>query len=196
MREEFFAIAPKPPRGEFTVLITGGSQGSRTLNKRRAQSWPLFRESRHCRCASFIRPALPMYEETERRVCEIRPCRRGRAFITDMPAAFAQADLIVCRSGAGAVSELAAAGKPSILVPFPFAADQHQLKNAEAFERAGAADVARPRMERARILRQRFGTDDDRERLGAWAKAPAIWRMPGAARRAAEILGVGRLKSH
>ncbi len=61
------------------------------------------------------------------------------AFIPDMPAAFAQADLVVCRSGAGAVSELAAAGKPSILIPFPFAADQHQLKNAEAFERAGAA---------------------------------------------------------
>ena len=60
-------------------------------------------------------------------------------FIADMPAAFAQADLIVSRSGAGAVSELAAAGKPSILIPFPFAADDHQTKNAEALERAGAA---------------------------------------------------------
>ena len=48
------------------------------------------------------------------------------AFISDMPAAFADADLVVCRAGAGAVSELAAAGKPSILVPFPFAADDHQ----------------------------------------------------------------------
>ena len=63
-------------------------------------------------------------------------------FITDMPGAFAQADLVVCRSGAGAVSELAAAGKPSMLIPFPFAADQHQLKNAEAFERAGAARMS------------------------------------------------------
>ena len=66
-------------------------------------------------------------------------------FIADMPAAFAQADLIVCRSGAGAVSELAAAGKPSILIPFPFAADDHQTKNAEAFERAGAAIRSRDR---------------------------------------------------
>ncbi len=58
-----------------------------------------------------------------------------------MPAAFAAADLVVCRSGAGAVAELAAAGKPAVLVPFPFAADDHQLRNAEAFERAGAAKL-------------------------------------------------------
>ena len=60
-----------------------------------------------------------------------------------MPAAFAAADLVVCRSGAGAVSELAAAGKPSILVPFPFAADDHQTRNAEAMERGGAARLVR-----------------------------------------------------
>ncbi len=64
-------------------------------------------------------------------------------FIADMPAAFAAADLIVCRAGAGAVSELAAAGKPSILVPFPFAADDHQTRNAEAMERGGAARLVR-----------------------------------------------------
>ena len=52
-----------------------------------------------------------------------------------MPRAFAAADLIVSRAGAGAVSELAAAGKPSILVPLPTASDQHQLRNAEAFEK-------------------------------------------------------------
>jgi UDP-N-acetylglucosamine--N-acetylmuramyl-(pentapeptide) pyrophosphoryl-undecaprenol N-acetylglucosamine transferase len=60
-------------------------------------------------------------------------------FLNDMPAAFAVADLVVCRSGASTVSELAAAGKASVLVPFPFAADDHQLRNAEALERAGGA---------------------------------------------------------
>ena len=64
-------------------------------------------------------------------------------FLTDMPAAFAAADLIVCRSGAGSVSELAAAGKPSILVPFPFATDDHQTRNAEAMVRGGAARMVR-----------------------------------------------------
>ena len=60
-------------------------------------------------------------------------------FIADMPGAFAEADIVVSRAGMGAVSELAAAGKPSILVPLPGASDQHQLKNAQAFEKAGAA---------------------------------------------------------
>src|SRR5947209_7292943 len=53
--------------------------------------------------------------------------------------AVAAADIVICRSGAGTVSELAAAGKPSILVPFPFAADDHQARNAEAMANAGAA---------------------------------------------------------
>jgi len=55
-----------------------------------------------------------------------------------MPSAFAGADLILCRSGASTVGEITAAGKPAVFVPFPFAADDHQLKNAEALERAGA----------------------------------------------------------
>ena len=85
----------------------------------------------------------PMFDELKQRLRE-KPGwpAKSAPFIPDMPAAFAQADLVVCRSGAGAVSELAAAGKPSVLIPFPFAADQHQLKNAEAFERAGAAGMS------------------------------------------------------
>jgi UDP-N-acetylglucosamine--N-acetylmuramyl-(pentapeptide) pyrophosphoryl-undecaprenol N-acetylglucosamine transferase len=62
-------------------------------------------------------------------------------FIEDMPSAFAQADLVLCRSGASTVGEITAAGKPAIFVPFPFAADDHQLKNAEALEQAGAAGL-------------------------------------------------------
>ncbi len=58
-----------------------------------------------------------------------------------MPAAFAQADLVVCRSGASTVAEITAAGKPAIFVPFPRAADDHQRVNAEALARDGAAVV-------------------------------------------------------
>jgi UDP-N-acetylglucosamine--N-acetylmuramyl-(pentapeptide) pyrophosphoryl-undecaprenol N-acetylglucosamine transferase len=60
-------------------------------------------------------------------------------FIDDMPAFFARADLLLCRSGASTVAEVAAAGKPAILIPFPRAADDHQKRNAEALDRAGAA---------------------------------------------------------
>ena len=62
-------------------------------------------------------------------------------FIDDMPATFARADLLVCRSGASTVGEITAAGKPAIFVPFPRAADDHQNVNARALERVGAAIV-------------------------------------------------------
>jgi UDP-N-acetylglucosamine--N-acetylmuramyl-(pentapeptide) pyrophosphoryl-undecaprenol N-acetylglucosamine transferase len=110
-------------------------------------------------------------------------------FIDDMPGAFAVADLVVCRSGAGAVAELAAAGKPSILVPFPFAADQHQLRNAEAMRNAGAARLltdAEMSGERllAEILAMTSG-DETLRKMGAAARAHA---RPDAARRAADLL--------
>ncbi len=62
-------------------------------------------------------------------------------FIDDMPGRFASADLLLCRSGASTVAEIAAAGKPAIFVPFPRAADDHQRVNAQELERAGAAVV-------------------------------------------------------
>ena len=64
-------------------------------------------------------------------------------FIEDMPAAFARADLVVCRSGASTVAEITAAGKPAIFVPFPRAADDHQRVNAEALARVGSGGGGR-----------------------------------------------------
>jgi UDP-N-acetylglucosamine--N-acetylmuramyl-(pentapeptide) pyrophosphoryl-undecaprenol N-acetylglucosamine transferase len=188
VREEFFALPPKPGGEPFTVLITGGSQGSRTLNQAARQSWPLFRDSNlpvrfihqsgpaACEelCAEFLKAGLPG---------EVLP------FIADMPAAFGEADLVVCRSGAGAVAELAAAGKPSILAPFPFAADQHQLRNAEAFARAGAARLIEDRDLTGQTLfaavTELAGEGAQLERMARAARALA---HPGAARRAAEVL--------
>jgi UDP-N-acetylglucosamine--N-acetylmuramyl-(pentapeptide) pyrophosphoryl-undecaprenol N-acetylglucosamine transferase len=69
------------------------------------------------------------------------PCAEVYKFIDDMPAMFARADLLVCRSGASTVGEITAAGKPAIFVPFPRAADDHQNVNARALERAGAAVI-------------------------------------------------------
>jgi UDP-N-acetylglucosamine--N-acetylmuramyl-(pentapeptide) pyrophosphoryl-undecaprenol N-acetylglucosamine transferase len=110
-------------------------------------------------------------------------------FITDMPAAFAAADLVICRSGAGAVSELAAAGKPSILVPFPFAADDHQTRNAEAMERGGAARLVRDaEMNGAKLF---AAVQDLTARSGLLAKmgdSARHFARPGAAKRAADVL--------
>jgi len=188
VREEFFRI-PARPRGDvFHILITGGSQGSRSLNRAARESWPLIRSA-----------GIPV-----RLVHQSGPggCEELRAafaesgldgeivpFIADMPAAFAAADLVVCRSGAGAVAELAAAGKASILVPFPFAADDHQTRNAEAMERGGAARLVRDaEWNGERMSREIRGLSGSPAALERMAQAARQLSKPGAARRAAEIL--------
>jgi len=106
-----------------------------------------------------------------------------------MPAAFQAADLVVCRSGAGAVSELAAAGKPSILVPFPFAADDHQTRNAEAMQCAGAARLIRDgEMNGEKLFAAVAGLAGSSDVLESMGRAARQLAHPGAARRAAEIL--------
>jgi UDP-N-acetylglucosamine--N-acetylmuramyl-(pentapeptide) pyrophosphoryl-undecaprenol N-acetylglucosamine transferase len=140
VRAEFFAIRPKQLESKITVLITGGSQGSRTLNQAAAGSWRYFREAGVP--VRFIhQTGAAAHEALARKFAESGMEGELVPFIADMPSAFAQADLVVCRAGAGTVAELAAAGKPSILVPLPTAADEHQLRNAEAFARAGAAQL-------------------------------------------------------
>jgi len=188
VREEFFALPPKPRSGTLDLLITGGSQGSRTLNQAARQSWRLFRE------AGF--PVRIVHQSGEAGCQELREefARSGiegqvTPFIGAMPEAFAQADLVVCRSGAGAVAELAAAGRPSLLVPLPFAADDHQARNAEALERAGAARMIRDaEMNGERLFAavcELWNAVGELQKMGESARKLA---RPGAARRAAEIM--------
>ena len=188
VRDEFFKI-PAKTRGEvLNVLITGGSQGSRTLNRAARESWPLFRKAGFP--VRFVhQTGAGGYDEWSTAFAQSGLDGEIVRFITDMPAAFRAADLIVCRSGAGAVSELAAAGKASILVPFPFAADDHQTRNAEAMERGGAARLVRDgEMTGEKLFAtivELAGSAGVLERMGEAARQFA---RPGAARRAAEIL--------
>ncbi len=187
VREEFFRL-PKRTRGEkLHVLITGGSQGSRTLNNAARESWPLFRSS------GF--PVRIVHQTGQNGFAELRDAFAQSGlegeitpFLSDMPAAFADADLVICRSGAGAVSELAAAGKPSILVPFPFAADDHQTRNAEAMMRGGAARMVRDQEFNGARLSEMVMELSSPEVLLAMGGAARKLARPGAARRAAEIL--------
>jgi UDP-N-acetylglucosamine--N-acetylmuramyl-(pentapeptide) pyrophosphoryl-undecaprenol N-acetylglucosamine transferase len=110
-------------------------------------------------------------------------------FLTDMPRAFSEADLIVSRAGMGAVSELAAAARPSILVPLPGASDQHQLKNAQAFERGGAARLVLDReMTGARLVEEVTQLIESPGLLEKMSTAARAFAKPGAARRAADVL--------
>jgi UDP-N-acetylglucosamine--N-acetylmuramyl-(pentapeptide) pyrophosphoryl-undecaprenol N-acetylglucosamine transferase len=185
VREEFFRIPPKT-RGEvMQVLITGGSQGSRTLNHAALQSWALFAGARYPVRITH-QTGTGAFEETRDAFAKSGLAGEVVPFIKDMPAAFAAADLIVCRAGAGAVSELAAAGKPSILVPFPFAADDHQTRNAEAMERAGAARLVRDaEMNGEKLFDLITGMSGE---LSAMGQAARQFAKPGAAKRAADVL--------
>jgi UDP-N-acetylglucosamine--N-acetylmuramyl-(pentapeptide) pyrophosphoryl-undecaprenol N-acetylglucosamine transferase len=188
VREEFFSVPTKEPGNEFTILITGGSQGSRTLNNAAKESWPQFRQS-GMNIRFIHQTGAAMHADLAREFAVSGLKGEIVQFIGDMPGAFAQADLVVCRSGAGAVSELAAAGKPSILIPFPFAADDHQKKNAEVLERAGAAIRSSDKeWTGARFFDVVSGIWKDQDRLRAMGIAARGLAKKDAARRAAEIL--------
>jgi UDP-N-acetylglucosamine--N-acetylmuramyl-(pentapeptide) pyrophosphoryl-undecaprenol N-acetylglucosamine transferase len=167
--------------------VTGGSRGSRRINLAVRESWPLFRQGLPIR---FLHQTGPdMHEELAQGFAASGLDGDVVPFIDDMAAAFARADLVVCRSGAGAVSELAAAGKPAILVPFPFAADQHQLRNAEALARAGAARlVPDAECDGRRLFEEVAALAAQVDTLERMAVAVRAFSKPGAALRAADLL--------
>ncbi len=133
VRKEFFCHAEPVP--VFTVLIFGGSQGSRAINAAAAQAVPLLKTEI---------PDLQVIHQTG--PAEFELYRKHRSdwrsvlpFIDDMAAVMARASVVVCRAGASTLAELAAAGKCALLIPFPFAADDHQTVNARSLAVRGAA---------------------------------------------------------
>lgn len=193
VREEFFQVSPKP-RGEvFTILITGGSQGSRTLNRAVQQSWPLWKDAKSggkpLKVRLIHQTGQAAYKELKSQFAAAGVAGEMRPFLENMAAEFAQADLVISRAGMGAVSELSAAGKPSILVPLPTAADQHQLRNAEALEAAGAARmVLDPDFTGQRLVEEVALLASDPQKLAQMGLLARKFAKPGAARRAAEVL--------
>jgi len=188
VRSEFFNIAPKPLEAKLTILITGGSQGSRTLNEAARGSWTYFQEAKFP--VRFIhQTGSQAHEKLAAKFAESAMEGEVLPFIEDMPGAFRRADLVLCRAGAGAIAELAAAGKPAILVPLPHAADQHQLRNAEAFQQAGAAVLVLDQdMNGGRLFEEvakLHSQPDLLKRMGERARKLA---HPDAAVRAAEIV--------
>ena len=149
VRQEFVSAARRAlsdPRGfdarAKTLLVMGGSQGARALN----QSVP--DALAHAGLAELgvkvvHQTGKAMRDEVEARYRELGVDAEVTAFIDDMARAYAHAALIVGRAGASTLAEICAIGRPAVLVPFPFAADDHQGKNAEALEAAGAAICVR-----------------------------------------------------
>jgi UDP-N-acetylglucosamine--N-acetylmuramyl-(pentapeptide) pyrophosphoryl-undecaprenol N-acetylglucosamine transferase len=141
VRREFFEIPPKLREpGKFSLLVFGGSQGAHAINvamvaalPRLMQGSTTLRIQHQTGTADFEKVVAAYLDAGWGEHVEVR------SYIDNMVADFAVADLVVCRAGATTTAELIAAGKASIMVPFPQAADDHQRKNAEALQTAGAA---------------------------------------------------------
>lgn len=162
--------------GAKRLLITGGSQGARFLNHVIPFALALLPpgerpEVRHQAGKSSLDETCQQYREAgiEAEVYQ---------FIDDMAGAYAWADLVVCRSGALTVSELAAGGVAAVLVPFPFAVDDHQSRNAEFLVEAGAAEMmleadCDPEA-MAAVLARLFGSRDELLRMACAARAVSV----------------------
>lgn len=139
VRREFFRTVPRAPSLPFTVLILGGSQGAACLNRAAIEAARIW--SGTCR-----RPPCLTHQTGEREHAAVAAAYRDLGieadtapFFDDLPERIALADLVICRAGASVVAELCAARKPSVLVPFPHAADDHQRANGAVVAAAGGA---------------------------------------------------------
>jgi UDP-N-acetylglucosamine--N-acetylmuramyl-(pentapeptide) pyrophosphoryl-undecaprenol N-acetylglucosamine transferase len=211
VRHAFFEIAGKSPllanqtREKWgTLLVFGGSQGAHAINEAMIRCLPVLQREApgihiiHQTGERDYNDALAAYEKN----ASAGPASAGFTFeifkfIEDMPGAFARADLVVCRSGASTVAEIAAAGKPAIFVPFPRAADDHQRVNAEALAQYGAAVVVEEsKLEGVWLAETIAALLQDSSRLRQMSDAARELAHPNAARdiaaMAARVGGIER----
>jgi UDP-N-acetylglucosamine--N-acetylmuramyl-(pentapeptide) pyrophosphoryl-undecaprenol N-acetylglucosamine transferase len=121
-----------------TVLVLGGSQGARKLNEDIPRALALVGLDDR-KLEVVHQTGESMRDEVEARYRELGIRARVVTFIDEIARAYSNAALVVARAGATTLAELCAIGRPSILIPFPFAADDHQAKNAKALEEQGAS---------------------------------------------------------
>lgn len=166
------------------LLVIGGSQGARALN-----------ETVPAALALLPADARPQVRHQAGRTLELAQAAYRQAqvtaelsaFIDDMPAAYGWADLVVCRAGASTVAEVSAAGNATVLVPFPFAVDDHQTRNADYLVSAGAAELLPERaMTAARLAALLADLLADRPRLQRMADAARVRAWRGATQAIAD----------
>lgn len=187
VRHNFFDISQRTAMDRPSLLVFGGSQGSRALNRAMVDALPLIRE-RMPNIHIVHQTGEREYESVATAYLETRLSAEISPFIDNMAAHFAGADLIVCRSGASTVAEITAAGKPAIFVPLPTAADNHQFKNAELLARHQAAVL----FEEKDLTPEKFadsivGLLTDRAKLREMGEAARKLSHPNAAGTIAEL---------
>ena len=172
--------------GPMRLLVTGGSQGARALNRALPEALKLLGSEarpivRHQSGAADSESTRTAYEGIGADA-EVTP------FIENMAEAYGWADLVVCRSGALTVSEISAAGLAAVFIPFPFAVDDHQTRNAEFLRDVGAAEIiAESELTPAHLARVLGRLLRDRKKLLEMANSAHSVAVPDAADRVARI---------
>ncbi len=190
VRASISAVAPPAQRyagreGPLNLLVLGGSQGAQSLNA----ALPEVLRRRGARLPVIVRHQCGEKHFDKAKAAYLAAGIDADVvpFEDDMAAAYARADLVICRSGALTLAELADAGVPSILVPFPHAVDDHQTKNAQAMVAAGGAVLVAEGEDFVKRLGHAFEELGDRAKLVAMAQSARTLAKPDAARRIAEV---------
>ncbi len=171
----FFGLDPQIP----TVLICGGSRGARAINRAARSAIPAISGKRPAQFI-FITGELD-HDEIRRETAKLGPSVRVFAFLQEMQHAYSVADVAVSRAGASAVFELAAFGVPTVFVPYPFAADDHQRKNVAGLAALGAAVVVEnSELDGERLRGLIEGLLDDDAKRREMAKRMRAWSKPDA----------------
>lgn len=172
-----FGLVP----GKRTILVIGGSLGARTLNESILGNLPLVKQQNN---VQFVWQTGKYYssaikEELDRRGCPDN--LKVMDFIADMKQAYAAADLVISRAGAGSISEFCLLGKPVILVPSPNVAEDHQTKNALALVQKNAALYVPDAEARRSLLPLAINTVADHEKLETLSRNIIQLARPNAA---------------
>jgi UDP-N-acetylglucosamine--N-acetylmuramyl-(pentapeptide) pyrophosphoryl-undecaprenol N-acetylglucosamine transferase len=168
-----------------TVLVCGGSRGARTINRSASAAIPRILERKEVQFVFLTGEAD--WAEIESGLKRFAPRVKVLPFLQQMHHAYSVADVAVSRAGASAVFELAAFGVPTVFVPYPHAADDHQRKNVECLSETGAAlvvDNSELDGERLQVLVETLL--DDGETRGRMSERMKKWSRPDADRLAAE----------
>lgn len=172
-----FGLVP----GKQTILIVGGSLGARTLNDSILGNLPLVKQQSK---VQFIWQTGKYYSEEIKAELARRGCPENLKvmdFISDMSQAYAAADLVISRAGAGSISEFCLLGKPVILVPSPNVAEDHQTKNALALVQKNAALYIADADARRTLLPKAINTVSDLEKLESLSRNIVALARPNAA---------------
>jgi UDP-N-acetylglucosamine--N-acetylmuramyl-(pentapeptide) pyrophosphoryl-undecaprenol N-acetylglucosamine transferase len=188
VRKEFFAIKPKEHREPFRVLITGGSRGALPINQAVIDAMDLLAARKN---QLFI-----VHQTGERDYNAVRVAYARRQFhaevvpfIENMAERFAQADLIVCRSGAITVAEVSASGRAAIFIPFGASTDAHQTRNAQVMQNAGAARLlSQDELTAERLTNEIFSLLDQPRRIQEMEECARALARPHAVEDIVDVI--------